>query len=274
MLGQHTMALMAIRCHTRTAQTFWELNAFDDYVRVSERLIEQARQSAAAECGGDESDKYCARAPFDDMQQKLRYASTVFLFSIVETECERVLTLVGSEQTSPPGAVPEKHAGESKKHRQPDVLSRLKYKLREKVDESTHRSLCGGAHFSSLQDLRIVRNCIAHANGRVENCKNQKALQRISDLNSKSDRFRPEAKRKGAWCTNEGPIHLDDCFVQLHAENARGFFQKLFEQLGWPVDECFRFTAGAESKASRIGLLACDKQARGLQTRRRGATRR
>lgn len=50
------------------------------------------------------------------------------------------------------------------------------------------------------------------------------------------------------WCTNGGSIHLNDCFVQLHAENARCFFQKLFEQLGWPVDECFRFTAGTESK--------------------------
>lgn len=256
---------MIIRCHMKTARTFWELGTFDNYARVSEDLIMQARQSAVAECGGDEADESLARAPFDDMRQQLRYASTVFLFSIVETECQQVLTLVGSEQTPPPAAISSvnglwevlgtliEQLREAYRSRfgvrcPADILSRLKKTLKEKLPKEAHSSLFGGPQFSNLKDLKDIRNCIAHANGRVERCRNQKALQKVSDLDPKSGCFRPESKRKGMWCTNEGPIHLEDWFVQRHAKNARCFFQKLFEQLGWPVDECFRLTAGSESK--------------------------
>jgi hypothetical protein len=223
------MALTFNPADPHRSDTEYELTLLSHYwgisqaaVKASERAAKADFDAAFAKSENDDARQFYAhqflshaRRYREELPLRVSYGFVLQLYAILETRSRALCYEMADRKKNLPVTLDELSGG---RHMQ-GVFTFLKKLLKVPI-----------AQEAALNDLRIIRNCIAHWNGRVAECDNAKQVAGAI------------RQSKGSKVDGEGYVNLTAAYCENTLQLVKEFFDGVFTEL--------RF-AGGDIKFSR-----------------------
>jgi hypothetical protein len=202
------------------ADTEYELKLLSHYWEITQAAVVAADETTQAEFNTavaeveDESLRSYYATQFlsiirryrEELPSRLRYGFILQLYSLLETRSRALCEEAAKREDHIPLSLDELSGG---RHMH-GVFIFLKKLLGVKITLE-----------KQLNRLRIIRNCIAHANGRVLECENSRQI------------FNAARASKGVKIDGEGYLNLSVAYCESSLEQVKNFFDNVFTELGF-----------------------------------------
>ena len=220
--------MAAIKREWKTHDSLYAIDSFCSYWRENERLISQEADrleiingpkwnpQTDEEHGEFNSEKEMASYfHTKEMLPTFRYSSVVMLYAIVERELNRLVKNL--EKENGPQKLQLKDIRGDNFVECIQKFSEVFFGLRL-ADCPSHKS---------LHDLRKIRNCIVQSHREIKVSKQD--AQFWNELRK---------SRKGIFAREGLRIHLYEPCIEQFIKEIREFFEGVFRQLKWKIDDC------------------------------------
>jgi hypothetical protein len=202
------------------SETEYALTILSHYWKISQAAVDAAEQAArkefnaaVADVADNEARSYYAtdflthaRRYREDLPQRISYGFVLQLYGILETRARALCQELTKRRPELPLCLDELSGGKNMR----GVFIYLRRLLKLTVPKQ-----------AALDHLRVIRNCIAHANGKVVDCENLKQVAKAVRAS------------KGVTVDGEGYLVLRPIFCEESLQTVSDFFESIFNQVGF-----------------------------------------